>query len=196
MIVQIDDKLISTELFKREFVCNLSACKGQCCIDGDAGAPLTKQEVTQIEVELERYLPYMSAEGIQVVEKEGIWYEDPSGEPVTTLINEGACVFVKMDKNGVAKCAIEQAYSEGKTDFKKPISCHLYPIRVQQYEHFQALNYDEWDICKDACMCGENLHVPVFRFLKEPIIRAWGQEFFDDMCEIEQIVKEEDAQVS
>jgi len=191
MILQLDDKLIATQLFEKKFVCDLHACKGQCCIDGDAGAPLTQQEVIQIEEELERFIPYMRKEGIQAVTKSGVSYLDPAGEPVTMLVNDAECAFVYFDQNGTAKCAIERAYIEGKTNFKKPISCHLYPIRIQKYNDFTALNYDEWEICKDACVLGEKLSVPVYKFLKEPIVRAWGQEFYDDLCAIEVELKKE-----
>jgi len=191
MVIQLDDKLIATQLFESKFVCNLHACKGQCCVDGDAGAPLTNQEVVQIEEELESFLPYMREEGIEAIEKSGVSYLDPSGEPVTTLINGGECAFVFFDQQGTAKCAIEQAYAEGKTTFKKPISCHLYPIRVQEYNSFTALNYDEWDICNAACVLGEQLNVPIYKFLKEPIIRAWGEEFYNDLYLIDQELQNE-----
>ena len=190
MLIEIGDKVVSTQLFERKFVCDLNACKGACCIEGDAGAPLSFEEVDILEDELEAVKPYMTEVGLAAVESQGVFYIDQDNEPVTTLINGGECAFVYYDEKGITKCSIETAHKEGKTDFKKPISCHLYPIRVKQFNDFKALNYDVWDICSPACACGEELNVPVFRFLKEPLIRAFGQPFFDELVVIE---KELDA---
>lgn len=181
MLVEVKDKVVSTEIFRRKFVCDLSACKGACCVEGDAGAPLKAEEVSIIEDHLEDIKPYMRAEGIKAVEEQGVFYMDQDNEPVTTLVNGGECAFVAFDDEGIAKCTIEQAYLEGKIGFKKPISCHLYPIRVKKYNDFEALAYDEWPICKPACECGEKLDVPVYKFLKEPLIRAYGQDFFEEL---------------
>lgn len=192
MLVEIDDKLVSTQIFENKFVCDLNACKGACCVEGDAGAPLTFEEVDQMEEDLEVYLPYMRKEGIEAVEKTGVFYLDQDGEPVTTLVNGAECAFVYFDENGITKCAIEKAYLEGKTTFKKPISCHLYPIRVKKFNDYEALNYDEWPICKPACACGEALDVPVFKFLKEPIIRAWGEKFYDELLIVENELRKQE----
>lgn len=186
MLVEVKDKVVSTEIFRRKFVCDLNACKGACCVEGDAGAPLKKEEVTIIEDNLEKIKPYMRPEGIDVVEKEGVSYLDQENEPVTTLINGGECAFVFFDDKGITKCSIEQAYLDGKINYKKPISCHLYPIRVKKFNDFEALAYDEWDICKPACACGEELDVPVYKFLKEPLIRAYGQSFFDELLIVDE----------
>src|SRR5690606_8248441 len=192
MLVEIDDKLVSTQIFENKFVCDLNACKGACCVEGDAGAPLTFEEVDQMEEDLEVYLPYMRKEGIEAVEKTGVFYLDQDGEPVTTLVNGAECAFVYFDENGITKCAIEKAYLEGKTTFKKPISCHLYPIRVKKFNDYEALNYDEWPICKPACICGEALDVPVYRFLKEPIIRAWGEKFYNELVVVDEELKKQE----
>lgn len=181
MLIEIKDKVVSTEIFSRKFVCDLNACKGACCIEGDAGAPLSENEVKIIEDDLEAIKPYMREEGIAVVEKEGVSYLDRDDEPVTTLVNGKECAFVYFDDNGTTKCSIEQAHLEGKTNFKKPISCHLYPIRVKRFNDLTALAYNEWDICKPACACGEKLNVPVFRFLKEPLIRAFDEAFYKEL---------------
>lgn len=181
MLVEIGDKVVSTQLFERKFVCDLNACKGACCIEGDAGAPLTIEEVSFLEDDLDAIKPYMRPEGIKAVEEQGVFYMDQENEPVTTLVNDAECAFVYFDEKGITKCAVEQAHKDGKTDFKKPISCHLYPIRVRKFNEFTALNYDKWDICEPACACGDKLDVPVYKFLKEPIIRAFGGEFFDDL---------------
>ncbi len=187
MLVEIGDKVVSTQIFERKFVCDLNACKGACCIEGDAGAPLTLDEVDVLEDSLEAIKPYMREEGLKAVEEQGVFYMDQDNEPVTTLVNEAECAFVYLDEKGITKCSVEQAYLDGKTDFKKPISCHLYPIRVKQFDDFTALNYDVWSICSDACSLGEQLGVPVFQFLKEPLIRAFGEEFYS---ELEVVAKE------
>lgn len=192
MLIELGDKLISTQLLERKFVCDLNACKGACCIEGDAGAPLTFEEVDKIEADLDVILPYMRPEGRQAVDANGVFYLDQENEPVTTLVNGGECAFVYFDEQGITKCSIEKAFLEGKTDFKKPVSCHLYPIRVKQFNEFTALNYDEWDICAPACACGDRLDVPVYRFLKEPIIRAFGADFFHELELAEQAMNEEE----
>lgn len=181
MIVEIQDKLVSSELFSKQFVCNLSACKGACCVEDNTDAPLEKKEIRQIERSLDKIKPYMTKAGIKAVEKEGVSYLDSFDDPVTMLVNGKECAFVFRDENGITKCAIEKAYREKKIKFNKPISCHLYPIRVKKMEKFESLNYDRWSICKDACTLGKELKVPVYRFLKEPIVRAYGEDFYKEM---------------
>jgi len=189
MLVEIDDKIVSTQIFDKKFVCDLNACKGACCIEGDAGAPLTNEEVSILEENLELIKPYMREEGLKEVEKSGVSYLDEENEPVTALVNGGECAFVYFDDNGITKCAVEAAYLDGKTDFKKPISCHLYPIRVKKFNDYKALNYDKWSICEPACACGDALDVPVFRFLKEPIIRAFGEDFYKELETVDEELK-------
>ena len=186
-MIEIEDKLISLDIFEKKFVCDLHACKGACCIEGDAGAPLKYEEIDIIEENLEAIKPYLRKEGLEAIEKTGVFYMDEDNEPVTTLVNGSECAFVFFDENNITKCGIEKAHSEGKIDFKKPISCHLYPIRVANLRKFQAINYNQWDICKPACTCGVKLNVPVYKFLKEPIIREWGESFFN---ELEVVAKE------
>jgi hypothetical protein len=181
MLVEIDDKIVSTQIFEKKFVCDLNACKGACCIEGDAGAPLTLEEVSILEDDLEAIKPYMREEGVKVVESTGVFYMDEENEPVTSLVNGGECAFVFFDEKGITKCAVEAAYLAGETQFKKPISCHLYPIRVKKFNDYRALNYDKWSICEPACACGGSLNVPVFRFLKEPLIRAFGDDFYKEL---------------
>ncbi len=190
MLVEIGDKVISTDVFERKFVCDLNACKGACCIEGDAGAPVTVEEVSIIEDHLEDIKPYMREEGIKAVEESGVFYMDQDNEPVTTLVNGAECAFVYFDEKGITKCSIEQAHIDGKLDFKKPISCHLYPIRTKKFNEFTALTYNEWHICKPACDCGESLDVPVYRFLKEPLTRAFGNNFFHELEAIDKELKE------
>tara|TARA_Y100000385_G_scaffold291802_2_gene372523 strand:+ start:2412 stop:2987 length:576 start_codon:yes stop_codon:yes gene_type:complete len=181
MLVEVKDKVVSTQIFDRKFVCDLSACKGACCIEGDAGAPLTLEEVDILEDNLEVIKPYMRKEGIEAIDKTGVFYMDQDNEPVTTLVNDAECAFVFFDENGITKCSVEQAHLAGKLDFKKPLSCHLYPIRTKKFNDFTALNYDEWKICEPACDCGDKLDVPVYKFLKEPLVRAFGEEFFKEL---------------
>lgn len=186
-MVELGDKLISLDIFEKKFVCDLTACKGACCVEGDAGAPLTYDEIDIIEDNLEAIKPYMRQEGLDAIAKTGVFYMDEDNAPVTTLVNEKECAFVYFDENNITKCGIEKAHKEGKLDFKKPISCHLYPIRVAELRTFTALNYSQWNICRPACQCGAKLDVPVFRFLKEPIERMWGESFYKDL---EQVAKE------
>jgi hypothetical protein len=181
MLVEIQDKIVSTQIFERQFVCDLTACKGACCIEGNGGAPVTKEEVDIIEANLDKVLPYMRPEGIAAIEAQGVVYEDEDFEPATTLVNGKECAFVYFDQTNTAKCAIEKAHREGQIDFIKPISCHLYPIRTKQFNEYTALNYEKWDICEPACACGEKLDVPVYKFLKEPLIRAFGPEFYKEL---------------
>jgi hypothetical protein len=183
-MVEIEDKLISDDLFKKKFVCDLQKCKGACCIEGDAGAPLTNDEVLLIEENLPLIKNRMRPQGIDAVTKHGVFYNDSEGEKVTTLINGKECAFVFFDKNNIAKCSIEAAYSKNEIDFNKPMSCHLYPIRVKKHNDFSAINIDDWHICKPACDCGKTLNIPVFKFLKDAIIRKWGKEFFNQLDEV------------
>lgn len=184
MFIEVQDKVVSTAVFEQKFVCDLAACKGVCCIQGDAGAPLNYDEIETLEENLEAILPYMRPEGIAAVNNTGVFYMDLDNEPVTTLVNGEECAFVFFDANGSTKCAVEQAYNAGAIDFKKPISCHLYPIRVKKFHDKQALTYEHWDICAPACSCGEALNVPVYHFLKEPIVRAFGTAFFTEMASV------------
>ena len=181
MLVEIEDKIVSTQIFEKQFVCDLTACKGACCIEGDGGAPVTPEEVQILEAHLDQIKPFMRPEGIAAIEAQGITYLDKDLEPATTLVNGAECAFVFFDNSGIAKCAIEKAQREGIIDFPKPISCHLYPIRTKKFENYTALNYDKWDICAPACACGEKLKVPVYKFLKEPLTRAFGDDFYQEL---------------
>ncbi len=190
-MIQIDDKIVSTDLLTEPFCCDLDACKGICCVEGNAGAPLEDDEVDRLEEEFEAYKPYMKPEGIQAVEQNGFMVMDEEGECTTTLINGAECAY-SFEENGVTLCAIERAYNEGKTQFKKPISCHLYPIRVVRFGNGTlGLNYHRWDVCQPACAKGAKCGVPVYRMLREPIIRRFGAEFFEALEQAEQYLKTE-----
>ena len=189
-MVEIEGKLISKDIFEKKFVCDLSACKGECCVAGDSGAPLTFEEIAILEDIYDEVKPYMTEEGIAAVDKQGVFYVDVDKEPVTTLINDHECAFVNYDKNGIAKCSIEDAHRDGKVNWKKPISCHLYPIRTKELSEYEAMNYHGWDVCKPACECGSKLDVKVYKFLKEPIIRKYGSEFFEQLEAADKLLEE------
>jgi hypothetical protein len=182
-MIQIDDKLISEDLFSEEFVCNLAKCKGICCVDGDAGAPLDKDETKILDEIYPKIKSYLRPEGIQAIEEQGTYTLDFEGDLVTPLVNNAECAYVIFDEKGYTKCAIEKAYEDGVIDWQKPISCHLYPIRITEYSNFSAINYHEWDICSDACTLGKELGVKVYQFLKKPLIRKYGEEFYQTLSE-------------
>ena len=181
-MIAIDKTLISEDVFDKKFVCDLNACKGECCVAGESGAPLDKEELPILDAVVEKVKPYMTKKGIRAIEKQGAHVVDSDGDYTTTLVSEhGECAFVFFDEQKIAKCAIEQAYLDGKIDWKKPISCHLYPIRITKQKHYDAVNYSKWDICKPACECGKKLDVPVYKFLKEPLIRKYGKAWFKQL---------------
>ena len=182
-MIQIDDKLISEDLFSEEFVCNLAKCKGICCVEGDAGAPLDEDETKILDEIYPKIKSYLRPEGIQAIEEQGTYTLDFEGDLVTPLVNNAECAYVIFDEKGYTKCAIEKAYEDGVIDWQKPISCHLYPIRITEYSNFSAINYHEWDICSDACTLGKELSVKVYQFLKKPLIRKYGEDFYQTLSE-------------
>lgn len=186
-MIQIDDTIISLDVFKEKFLCNLDACKGECCIEGDAGAPLEEEEVEQLKKVLPVIWEDLSSEAQAVIEKQGVCYKDEDGDLVTSIVNGKDCVFTCYDEKGCCYCAIEKAYREGKVDFYKPVSCHLYPIRVQKYSEFKAVNYHRWNVCKAAVLLGEKEDMPIYKFLKEPLIRKFGEDWYTEL----EIVAEE-----
>jgi hypothetical protein len=174
--------LVSDDLLEEEFMCNLSACKGACCWEGDLGAPLEEEETQTLLNIYEDIKPFLQAAGIAVIEQEGPYtYNEKKKEYATPLIDGGPCAYMVYDNNGIAQCGIELAHKAGATDFKKPISCHLYPIRVMTNETVQmeALNYDRWDICSAACEKGKKHKMPVYQFTKEALIRKYGEDFYE-----------------
>jgi len=177
-MVEIEDKIISDELFEKKFVCDLQKCKGGCCVEGDSGAPLRSKEIKEISKNLSIIKSEMSTKGLNAIKNNDFHYLDSDGDKVTKLVDGKECVFVVFDKNNIAKCSIESAYRKNKINFNKPISCHLYPIRIKKYDSFTAVNVDSWHVCKPACECGTELNVPVFKFLKDAIVRSWGLDFF------------------
>lgn len=180
----IQDILVSDDVVEKQFLCNLQACKGACCWEGDWGAPLEKAELSTLEKIYEEVKPFLSKEGIEVIEQEGVYtfYQEPK-EYGTPLLKNGACVYMTYNELGIAQCGIEQAYRAGKTDFRKPVSCHLYPIRVKENPEigFTAINYDEWEICSAACALGEKEQVPVYQFVKDALVRKFGVAFYEEL---------------
>lgn len=179
-MVIIDEILVSDDIFDKEFVCNLNACKGACCVEGDEGAILEKAELPVLEDIYPRVQSYLTPEGREAIEKQGYHIQNKQGEYKTPLINDGPCAYIYYE-NGIALCGIEKAYREGKINWQKPVSCHLYPIRIEKVGGYDALNYERWSICNPACKMGKQLHIPIFRFVKDAIIRKYGTAFYDAM---------------
>ncbi len=189
-MIQIDDKIISLEVFQEKFICNIAKCKGICCVEGDSGAPLEEEEAKELEEIYPKIKHLLSDESIEVIEKEGTSVIDFEEELVTPIVHGKECVYTYFDAKGGVHCAIEMAWKQGLVNFRKPISCHLYPIRTKKLTQGEALNYDVWPICSDACILGEEKGVSVYQFLKEPLIRKYGEAFYDEMVESEKILKE------
>lgn len=178
----IDDKVVSLDIVEQFFCCDLDRCLGQCCIEGDAGAPLLPEEVTQLRKALPVVADDLTPSARRVIEEQGVCYRDKDGDLVTSLADGEACVFSTFAPGGKCLCALEKAHREGRLDFCKPISCALYPIRVTKYPSFTALNYHRWKICKSAEVCGREKHLRVYQVLREPLVRAFGKEWYDKLC--------------
>lgn len=180
-MIQIDNVVVSFDVFREKFFCNLDACKGECCIEGDAGAPVELEEVAKLEEALPAIWDELSPEARRVIEEQGVVYTDQEGDLVTSIVNNKDCVFTCYDEKGCCYCAIEKAYRAGKVDFYKPVSCHLYPIRVGNYGSYKAVNYHRWDVCKAAVLLGRKENLPVYKFLKEPLIRKFGKAWYEEL---------------
>ncbi len=178
----VGNALVSEEVLTRKFRCAIESCKGACCVHGDAGAPLETEEIEIIQQELEAVKPFMSDSGLKLLSERGFSETDSfDGEAVTVCEPSGECVFVVYDSAGIAGCAIEKAYYSGKTWFRKPLSCHLYPIRAKKYGEYTALNYHQWSICSDACAVGEKEQIPVYSFLREALTRKMGPSWYEEL---------------
>jgi hypothetical protein len=180
-MLQIENTLISLDIFEKKFVCNLAACKGACCVEGDSGAPLEAEETATLEQIYPIVKNYMTPEGIETIEKSGKWVLDFEGDRVTPLNNNKECAYTYRDDKGIVFCAIEKAYLEGKITFQKPISCHLYPIRIKKLTHYDAVNYESNKLCMPARVNGEKLGVPLYQFVKTPLIRKYGKEWYEQL---------------
>lgn len=201
-ILQVGDILISSDILTEMFCCDLSACKGQCCIEGDAGAPVTLDEIGEIEDALDETWSDLSATAQAVIDKQGVAYTDQEGDLVTSIVNGKDCVFTYYDDiedfnthepiKGCCLCALEKAFRAGKSKFCKPISCALYPIREKRFsDGTVALNYHQWDVCKDAVKKGRELSLPVYKFLEGPLVRRFGQEWYDELCNVAHELREQ-----
>ncbi len=186
-MLAIQNTLVSLDLLERHFVCDLNACKGACCVKGDAGAPLTDEEIDLLENIIEDIFPYLDEKGKAMIARKRVFEIDVEGDKGTALLEDGRCAFALVDESGLVSCGIEKAQKDGVIDFKKPISCHLYPVRITVYKEYDAVNYDKWDICKPACDCGARLNVPLFRFLKDALTRKYGQQWYEELELIDQL---------
>lgn len=180
-MLQIKDTIVSLDLIEQFFLCDLDACKGECCIEGDAGAPISNEEYEILNNLLPIIWDYLTPAAKEIIQEQGVGYYDEDGDLVTSIVNGRDCVFTTYDKNGMCLCALEKAYKEGKTSFYKPISCHLYPVRLTHYAKFTAVNYHRWKICKCAETLGKAKQVRAYQFLKEPLIRKFGKEWYDEL---------------
>lgn len=179
-MIAIDDILISDSVVEEKFVCDLKKCKGGCCVDGDAGAPLENSELKELNAVYDVLLPYLSAENKRIIETQGKYLYDKEFGWVTPTISNGMCAYGMVDEKGIVKCSIEQAFNDGKIKWKKPISCHLFPIRIKKTKRGELVNYEpREDLCAAACSLGKKLKLPVYQFLKEPLIRKYGKDFYD-----------------
>jgi len=180
-MIEIGRTILSRDIFEQHFLCDLQKCKGVCCVEGDSGAPLTKEEAETIEQEYPVFMEYLPGKHKHEIEKQGFSIIDKDGDLVTPLINNGQCVYTFTDEKGILKCAIEKAFIEGKTNFRKPVSCHLFPIRITEYKRFDAVNYQELAICREGKACGKTAKLPLYKFLKEPLIRKYGEEWYNEV---------------
>jgi hypothetical protein len=189
---QLGKTIVSEDIIEKEFVCNLGACKGECCVAGEAGAPVTEAEVDILKELYPKVKPFLRPEGIKAIEAQGTNVVSDLGELETPLVNGKECAYMNFSENGTTSCGIEEAFNAGEVDpiaigFRKPISCHLYPVRVQDYSEFAAVNYHKWPICNDACTLGATLKIPVYKFVKEALIRKFGENWY---TELEKVVEE------
>ena len=189
-IIQIGGVLVSPDVITEKFCCDLDKCKGACCVEGDAGAPVTLEEINEIEEALDAVWADMSASAQAVVDKQGVAYADIEGDLVTSIVGGKDCVFTCYE-DGCCLCALERAHRAGKTRFVKPASCALYPVRAKEFGHgLVGINYHKWAICKDAVAKGEALNLPVYKFLKGPLVRRFGEDWYAELCEAAKEIEE------
>ncbi|NNE76094.1 MAG: DUF3109 family protein [Pricia sp.] len=181
---QLGKTIVSEEIIENDFVCNLNACKGACCVDGNAGAPLEDKETEILVAIYSRVKPFLREQGIKTIEEQGAFIRGEDGEWETPLVNHNECAYVTFSETGIANCGIEEAYNKGAIAWRKPISCHLYPIRVREYTQLTAVNYHKWEICDPACALGEELKVPIYKFVKEALIRKFGSAWYEELEQV------------
>ncbi len=183
-MIKVGEVLVSDDIKEVEFVCHLEKCKGACCVEGDLGAPLEESELETMKEIQEAVKPYLTKEGIAAIKEQGPYILDEDGDYSTPTIEGRECAYAHYDQQGVLKCGIEQAYLDGKVKFKKPISCHLYPIRITTNKKgFEAVNYHKWSICSAACTYGKSLQVPLYKFLREPLVRKYGEAWYAELVD-------------
>lgn len=181
---QLGKTIVSEAILDNDFACNLSACKGACCVDGDAGAPLETKEAKILEEIYPKVKAYLTPKSVQAIENQGVFVTTENGELETPLVDGADCAYVVYDEKNTALCGIEEAYNQGDVDWKKPVSCHLYPVRVKDYSEFSAVNYHKWQICDSACSLGKSLELPIYKFVKEALIRKFGSEWYAELEDI------------
>ncbi|GHV01119.1 hypothetical protein FACS1894159_08380 [Bacteroidia bacterium] len=187
-MIELDDKLISEDVLTVRFRCDLARCKGMCCVEGDGGAPLEEDEIDILEEQYPAFKPFMTPEGIAAIEREGFFVVDGTGELLTPLVDGCECAYSRREGD-VTLCAIEAAFNNGATSFRKPLSCHLYPVRLIRFgDGRTGLNYHRWEICHSALQCGGQEGVPLYRALREPLIRCFGEEFFEALGQAEKFL--------
>ncbi len=187
-MIEIGKTIVSRDLLDKKFVCDLKKCKGICCVEGDSGAPIEKEEIQILEKDIEKIFPYLREEGRKVIEEQGVYVIDWDSEYVTPLINNKECAYAVFE-NDIAACGIEKAYLAGATTFRKPISCFLYPVRVKKFIKFDAVNYDRWDICKPAIENGNKLNVSVYQFLEQPLKQKFGENWYEQLSLVDRELK-------
>ncbi len=189
-MISVGNTLLSDDVAESYFVCDLKNCKGACCVEGELGAPLEMDELKELEKIYDQVEPYLSSEGKKAIKDQGTYIFDYEGEYSTPTIGGKECAYSVYDEKGVLKCGIEKAYLDGKTSFRKSISCHLYPLRVTAHENYDAINYHRWHICDPGCALGDQLKISLYKFLKEPLIRKYGKDWYDELeKEIESVTK-------
>ncbi len=193
VMFQLGKTIVSEEILEKEFLCNLSACKGACCVEGEAGAPLEEQELDELRDNFDKIRPFLEEKGLQAIKEQGLYTTNELGEHETPLIDGKDCAYVIHDENNHALCGIEEAYNQGAVEFKKPISCHLYPVRIRQYSEFAAVNYHKWEVCDDACILGKELQVPIYQFVKQALIRKFGDKWYKELEEVALKMKSKQA---
>jgi uncharacterized protein DUF3109 len=183
-MIEVGQVILTDDIVDEYFVCDLSKCQGACCVEGDLGAPLAVDELDILEQIYPEVDPYLNDKGRQAIARQGKYIFDKQGEYSTPTVRGKECAYAIYDEAGILKCAIEMSYLDGKTTYQKPISCHLYPLRIRHYAKFEAVNYDRWHICKDACTNGLNLKVPLYKFLRQPLIRRYGEDWYEALVSL------------
>ncbi len=181
-MLAIGKTLISDDVVAESFICDIEACKAACCVEGDAGAPLTEEETLILKSEMEKISPFLLPEGRAEIQKQGAWVIDADGEKCTPTLGGRECVYAIKSEKGILGCGIEKAWEAGQSSIRKPVSCHLYPIRIKEYQDFTAVNYHRWNICSPACVLGKKQGVRVYQFLKEALVRRFGEAWYEELC--------------